>query len=190
MTPQQHAESLYHRATASLQDGHVSEAMAQLLEALKANPRHDAARQTLVGLLVEARRPEEAMQQLQTGLTLDPRQPSMAMLLARLQMERGGDGIETLQRTLPYAAGNGEYHAFLAGALQRAQRHREAIDQFQSALRAAPLNGVWWMGLGISLQAEKRLPEATDAFRRAKSSGTLSPELQALVDRKLQQLPR
>jgi MSHA biogenesis protein MshN len=112
------------------------------------------------------------------------------MLLARLQIERGASGIETLTRTLPYASGNGDYQAFLAGALQRQGRHLDAAEQYQAALRSAPGNGVWWMGLGISLQAEKRNPEAQGAFRRAQAAATLTPELQAFVERKLQQLSR
>jgi MSHA biogenesis protein MshN len=112
------------------------------------------------------------------------------MLLARLQIERGGSGIDTLMRTLPYAGTNADYHAFLAGALQREQRHREAAEQYQAALRAAPGNGVWWMGLGMSLQAEKRNSEALEAFQRARASGSLSAELLAFVERRLQQLGR
>jgi MSHA biogenesis protein MshN len=130
------------------------------------------------------------MRQLQAALVLDPKQPSMAMLLARLQIERGGSGIDTLTHTLPYVGANGEYHAFLAGALQRQQSHREAIDQYQIALRSLPLNGVWLMGLGISLQAEKRDAEALDAFRKARSSGTLNQQLAGFVDGKIQQLAR
>jgi MSHA biogenesis protein MshN len=108
------------------------------------------------------------------------------MLLARLQIERGGGGIETLARSLPYAGGNGEYQAFLAGALQRQGRHTEAVEQYQTALRGAPGNGVWWMGLGISLQANQRDADAQAAFRRAQAAGSL----QAFVERKLQQLAR
>ena len=155
---------------------------------MQVDPRHEAARQTLVGLLVENKRPDDAMRQLQLGLGADPRQPAMAMLLARLQIERGGAGVDTLQRTLPYAAGDAGYHAFLAGALQRQQRHREAAEQYQAALRVEPQHGVWLMGLGISLQAEKRDAEARDAFRKARAAAGLSPELQAFVDRKLLQL--
>jgi len=189
-TGQQRADNTYRRALASLQDGRVNDAIAGLQQTLRVNPRHDAARQTLVGLLVENKRSDEAVLELQGALALDARQPAMAMLLARLQIERGGNGIETLLRTLPYANGNGEYHAFLAGALQRQNRHREAIDQYQNALRGAPENAVWWMGLGLSLQAEKRNAEAADAYRRARAAGTLSSELQGFVERKLQQVAR
>ena len=186
----QRADNGYRRALASLQDGRVGEAIAGLQATLRLHPKHDAARQTLVGLLIENRRSDEAMAELQQALALDARQPALAMLLARLQIERGGSGIETLLRTLPYAAGNGEYHGFLAGALQRQGRHREAAEQYQAALRSVPNNAVWWMGLGISLQAEKRHAEALDAFRKARDSGALSQELQGFVERRIGQLAR
>jgi MSHA biogenesis protein MshN len=186
----QRAEGEYRRALASLQEGRMIETVAALEQALKYEPKHEAARQTLVGLLIEANRNDEAMRQLQLGLTLDPRQPAMAMLLARLQIERGGNGIDTLTRTLPYAGNDADYRAFLAAALARQQRHREAAEQYQQALRAVPSNGVWWMGLGISLQAEKRNGEALDAFQRARASGGLSQELLGFVERRIQQLAR
>lgn len=187
-TAAQRAENAYRRALASLEDGRVTEAISQLEAALKADPRHEASRQTLVSLLIEAKRPDEAIRQLGAALALDPRQPAMAMLMARLQVERGSPGIDTLLRSLPYAAGNGDYHAFLAGMLAREGRHREAAEHYGVALRTAPQNGVWWMGLGLSLQAEKRNPEAAGAFRKALDSGSLSAELQGFVERKLKQL--
>ena len=190
----QRAEGEYRRALASLQDGRMTETIAALEQTLRLDPGHEAARQTLVGLLIEAKRGDEAIRHLQAGLALDLRQPALAILLARLQIERGGTGIETLTRTLPYA-GNGtarsaDYHAFLAGALQRDQRYREAAEQYLAALRVVPGNGVWWMGLGMSLQGDKRNAEALEAFQRARASGTLSAELQAFVERRLQQLGR
>jgi MSHA biogenesis protein MshN len=188
LAPPPRAEGVYRRALAALADGRVTEATAALEQALQIDPRHEAARQTLVGLLIEAKRKDEAVRLLQAGLALDARQPSMAMLLARLQIESGGPAIETLMRTLPYATGSGEYHAFLAGALQREQRHREASEQYLAALRITPQNGVWWMGLGISQQAEKHNAEALAAFERARDAGNLTPQLQAFVERKLQLL--
>lgn len=190
MSARQSAEAEYRRATTALQEGRVRDAIKMLEDALEIEPRHDAARQTLVGLLVEAKRGQDAMRVLQSGLVLDAKQPAMAMLLARLQIEHGGNGIDTLMRTLPYASGDADYHGFLAGALQRAQRHHEAIDQYQAAVRAAPGNGVWWMGLGISLQAEKRAAEAADAYSRALGTGTLSQELRTFVERRLDQARR
>ena len=186
----QRAEGEYRRALSSMQDGRMSETIGFLESALRIDPGHEAARQTLVGLLIEARQPDEAIRQLQFGLSQDPRQPALAMLLARLQIERGGSGIDTLMRTLPYAGANPDYHAFLAGALQRQQRHREAAAEYLAALRGAPANGVWWMGMGISLQAEKRNVEALDAFQKAQASGVLSVELQAFVERQIRQLGR
>jgi MSHA biogenesis protein MshN len=189
-TPSQRAENAYRRALGVLEDGRVTEAIATLQAGLQIDPRHEAARQTLVGLLIEAGRPDDAMRQLQAALAIDARQPALAMLLARLQLERGGPAIDTLMRTLPYAAGNGEYHAFLAGVLQREGRVHEAADHYQAALKRSPGNGVWWMGLGIALQADKRDAESATAFVQAQSSGTLSPELQAFVERRLGQLGR
>jgi len=189
-TPSQRAENAYRRALGVLEDGRVTEAIATLQAGLQIDPRHEAARQTLVGLLIEAGRPDDAMRQLQAALAIDARQPALAMLLARLQLERGGPAIETMTRTLPYAAGNGEYHAFLAGVLQREGRVHEAADHYQAALKRSPGNGVWWMGLGIALQADKRDAESRAAFMQAQASGTLSPELQAFVERRLGQLGR
>lgn len=184
----QRAENSYRRALASLQEGRMGETVAALEETLRIDPAHEAARQTLVGLLVEAGRGDDAIRQLQAGLVRDPRQPALAMLLARLQIERGASGIETLQRTLPYAGNDADYHAFLAGALARQARHREAAEQYLLAVRAAPANGVWWMGLGMSLQAEKRNPEALEAFQKARASGALTAELAGFVERRIQQL--
>jgi MSHA biogenesis protein MshN len=186
----QQSENAYRRALGSLQEGRVSEAVAGMESALDLNPRNDGARQTLIGLLVENKRNDDAIRNLRLALAIDPGQPPMAMLLARLQMEQGAPASETLLRTLSYAKDNAEYHAFLGTALQREQRNGEAAEQYRAALKLAPQNGVWWMGLGISLQAEQRLPEAKEAYNHAKSTGTLSAELNLFVDRKLQQLPR
>ncbi|MBA5687529.1 tetratricopeptide repeat protein [Rugamonas apoptosis] len=188
--PAQLAENRYRRALQDLQEGRTSEALVELRRAVELAPRHDAARQTLVTLLIENHRTDEAAQQLQQALALDDHQPDMAMLLARLQLESGGPALDTLLRTLPYAGDNAEYQGFVAGVLQRAQRHGEAVEHYQAALKLAPQKGVWWMGLGISLQAGKRLPEARIAYTRARAASGMTPELLAFVDRKLEALGR
>lgn len=189
LSPQQRAESEYRKAMALVQQGRVNEAIDSLNQAVQLDTQHSAARQTLIGLLVEARRFGEAERRLQEGLGLDRAQPELAMTLARLQVERGDTdaAIETLERTQSAAADRADYHGFMAALLQREGRHREAIEHYRQALRRAS-SAVWQMGLGISLQAENRFQEARVAFSRAKAANTLSPELQAFVDDRLRQL--
>ena len=190
LTPKQASENSYRRALAALQEGRVSAALADLDKALELDPRNDAARQTYVSLLLENRRTDDAIRQLRLALGIDPRQPGLAMVLARLQLEKGDPALDTLLKTLPYAGDSPDYHAFLAGVLQREQRHAEAADHYRAALQMAPQNGVWWMGLGISLQADQHLPEAREAFNRARSSSGLDPELRGFVERELAKLSR
>jgi len=190
LTPEQVAENTYRRALASLQEGRVTSAMADLDKAVEIDPRNDAARQTYVSLLLENKRTDDAIRQLRLALGIDPRQPGLAMVLARLQLEKGGPALQTLLTTLPYAGNSAEYHGFLAGVLQREHRNDEAAQHYRDALRLSPNSGVWWMGLGISLQAGQHLPEARDAYTRARAAGGLTPELQAFIDRKLEQLAR
>lgn len=186
----QRAENAYRRAILAQQQDKLAETIGELEQALQLDPRHGAARQALVGILLENKRQDEAMRKLQDGLSLDASQSGMAMILARLQVERGDvpSAIETLQRSLSYALDRADYQAFLAALYQRQGRHKEAAEYYSIALRQAPQNGVWWMGLGISLQAENRLPQAQDAFGRAKASNTLSAELLAFVEQRLNQL--
>ena len=160
--------------------------MLALEKLLIREPRHAEVRQTLVVLLLQNRRTEEAMRRLQEGLDLTPDFSDMAMTLSRLQVDKGDNAtaIATLQRTLPYAGERADYQAFLAALLQRESKHKEASEHYLVALRKQPKNGLWWMGLGISLEADHRLPEALEAFGRAKTSGMLTPELQAFVDQK------
>lgn len=191
VTLQQSIDNTWRRALGDLQDGRVDEAIVGLQRTLQRDPRHQGARETLVRLLLEAQRPDDAMRQLQQSLALDPKQPAQAMMLARLQLDKAGGGaaaLDTLKRSLPFAADHLDYRAFLAGVLQREQRYHEAAEQYQLALQAAPDNSVWWMGLGIALQADNQPAQAKAAFERARGLQTLSPQLQAFVERKLVQL--
>jgi MSHA biogenesis protein MshN len=190
LTPKQVAENTYRRALSSLQEGRVSTALADLDRAVEIDPRNDAARQTYISLLLENKRTDDAIRQLRLALGIDPRQPGLAMVLARLQLEKGGPALQTLMNTLPYAGNSADYQGFVAGVLQREQRHAEAAQHYREALKLSPQSGVWWMGLGISLQAEQHLPEAREAYSRARAASGLTPELQAFVDRKLEQLSR
>lgn len=196
ITPSQQAENQYRKALELMQQGRMTRAMENLAQALQLDASHSAARQTLAGLLVDAQRFDEAEHRLQEGLNhLDPdqpNQPGLAMMLARLQVERGDTraGLETLQRSLPDAVEQADYQAFLAALLQREGRHGEAIEHYLQAIGKVPQSGIWLMGIGISLQAENRMQDAQEAFQRSKASNTLSPELVAFVEQRLKQIKR
>ncbi len=189
-TPAERAETEFRKATGLLNQGRVAESIDGYKFALQQDPRHGAARQALVGLLLENRRIDEAQQFLQEGLTLNPDRSNYAMLLARIQVERGDlqGAHRLLSQHAASAANNADYHAFDAALLQRLGRHKEAVAGYQTALRLAPRAGVWWMGMGISLQADNHSAEALDAFTRAKSAGGLSPDLLSFVDQRMKQL--
>lgn len=186
-TPRQRAEAEYSRGAAALNQGRAAEARTGFEAALQIDPTYHAARQALAGVLLDARQQDEAMRVLQEGLQIAPAQYGFAMMLARLQVERGelDAGVQTLSRSAEYAGNNADYSAFYAGLLQRQQKHAEAVEFFDRALRLRPSAGVWLLGMGMSLDVLGRSAEAQEAFRRAKASGNLPSDLQAYVDQRL-----
>jgi len=189
-TQAERAENEFGKATVLLNQGRVAEAMDGFKSTLQQDGGHAAARQALVGLLLENRRIDEAQQLLQEGLSRSPDRSAYAMLLARIQVERGDlqGAHDLLSKHAGSAANNADYHAFDAALLQRLGRHKEAVSGYQAALRLTPGAGVWWMGMGISLQADNRGTEALDAFGRAKAAGGLSADLLSFVDQRMKQL--
>jgi MSHA biogenesis protein MshN len=132
----------------------------------------------------------EAENVLKDALDQDVKQTHFAMLLARLQVERGAVplALETLERSLPYAERMADYQAFMAALLQRQGRHKEAITYYQNALQMSPVSGLWLMGMGMSMQADQQKEEALDAYKRAIDTQSLTPELQAFVEQRIKEI--
>ena len=187
---QQRAENEFRRANELLGQGRSAQAAEVFAQIVASDPLHDAARQALVALHLGARNTAEAERVMVERQALVPKSTAFAIMLARLQAERGDNelALETLRASPPAAGSNAAYHASMAALLARQGQHAAAVTQYQTALRAAPNSGVWWMGLGLSLQAVGQIPEAQDALRRARASEGLSPELTAFVDQRLKQL--
>ena len=184
------AESEFRRAVNLVNQGRIAEGMDGFRRALEIDPGHDAARQTMVALLLEAKRVDEAAASLQEALALNTENTGFAMLLARIMVESNDipTALFVLQRHAAPPDRNPDFHAFAAALFQRLDRHKEAIEQYQAALRLAPSAGIWWLGLGISFQAVEQPKEALEAFTRAKSSGNLAPDLLGFVEQRLRQL--
>ena len=190
LTSFERAENLFRLGVASLRRGHMSDAEMQFRAAIVEDRSHYAAQQALVGLLIDAGRLADAEEVLAESLSANPRQPKQAMVLARLQVERGDLGMatSTLENTRTYAGTDAVYLSFLAAVLQRAGRHEEAVVQYRYALAYVPRNAIWLMG--ISLRALGSAGEALQAFDEAAATGTLDPGLQAFVDQQRTQLSR
>ncbi len=189
LTPAQLAQNEYLKALSLAQQGDREAAITGFDQALSLDPQLHQARLMMVGLLIESKRVAEAERRLQESLTDNPKQIDFAMLLARLQVEHEGvsTSIATLMRSLPFAANQADYQAFLAALLQRAGQNDQAIEHYTIALKQNPQSGLWWMGLGISEKAAMHPNAAHTAFARAKATNSLSPDLQAFVDQQLQQ---
>lgn len=190
VSPAQRADAEFRKGVALMRQGRISEAIGSYETALQLDAGLQAARQALVALLLEGKRGADAERVLQEGQKNRPEQTGFAMLLARLQVERGALDLaaSTLEKSLPYADNQADYQAFVAALRQRQNRHKEAVNHYQIALQLVPNNGVWLMGYGISLQALQRNEDARDAFRRALDSQTLGPDLQKFVQQKLKAL--
>lgn len=190
VTSQQQADIEFRKGVAYMQKGHASEALAAYETALKLDASHAAARQAMVALLLEGHRMDDAERVLREGVKANPQQSAFAMLLARLQVERGSpwSALLTLQDSLPYAKQQADYQAFMAALLQRLEHHKEAVAHYQAALQITPNSGLWLMGLGLSLESMQRLDEARDAFHRAIETHSLNPDLQEFVMQRLKEL--
>lgn len=186
-SPPERAETEYRKAIAAVNQGRIAEGVDSLRSALRQDALHIASRQLLVKLLLEAKRPDEAIQVLRDGLQGQPAQIGWAMSLARLQVDRKDftGAWETLDYSLPAAGSNADYQGFAAHVLQRLGRHKEAAEHYLAATRLSPREGRWWLGLGLALDEEGRVNEAREAFQRARLSGNLGAELSALVEQKL-----
>jgi MSHA biogenesis protein MshN len=180
----------YRNAVELMNQGRAEPAIDAYAGVLRLDPKHAAARQALVALLMGRGRGAEAQGALREGLAVLPENTAWAMLLARLQVE-GGDksgALATLDGALPYAKNRPDYQAFVGTVLQLQGRHKDAIAHYEVAVHLSPDSGRWLTGLAISLEEEKRIPEAREAYQRALATSTLASDLRAFVERKLGQL--
>lgn len=189
MSAEQKSAHGYQQAISYLQQGRVAEAQDQLVSVLELYPQHDDARQTLVGLLVDNKRLDQAVQVLKSGLQLTPNHGGYAQTLARLQLDAGlaEDALRTLEVHSANVQQSDAYYALMAVVLQKTGQHAQAIARYQQALSRGATTPVWLIGMAVSLQAEGRAAEAKQAYQQAQTS-QLSPELALFVAQRLKQV--
>lgn len=183
------ADAHFRRAAQFLNQGRVSEAEAQLAQALKADAAHVPARQAYVALLLEQRRLDFAREMLREAVAANPAHAPFTLALARVHAEQHDyagalaaiDGAGT-------AAQGAEFQSLRAVVLQRLGRHAEAAAAYQQALRSGPQHAATWMGLAISLEALGHRAEAAQAYRRALGAGALAGEAKEYAEARVKAL--
>lgn len=185
--PRENAERLYRSAVGTLNQGRIAEATEVLQAALREDPAHLAARQVWIKLLIDARAWDRAQAVLREGLERVPQHWSWALLLSRLQIDRGdADGaLKTLERSENAATSNAAYQGAVGAVLHRLGRYAEAETRYAIAVRLDPAAGRWWVGRGMALDSAGKHSDARDAYQRARTSNTLTADLAAFVDQKL-----
>lgn len=181
------AEAQFRLGALAMQQGRMRDAEASFLAAIAEDAGHVPSRQALLGIYLEAQRRDEAEVLLRDGLKASPRPPAWAMVLARLEAERGDiiGGINTMQNHLDVGRQNGDYVALFAALLQKQGRHADAVEQYQNAINLGNAKSVWFMGQGISLRESGRREEARAAFQRALDGGGLNSDLKLFLERQI-----
>ena len=179
-------DALYQQSVEAFAAGRSGESVDKLQQVLALESGHAAARQLLAKQLLEQRRLDEARNVLRDGARQHPAQLQWSTLLARLELERGDASAarQAIDAGLPQAAASADYQSLAGAVAQRQGKPDEAADFYRRALQLKPADGRAWIGLGMALEAEGHKPEAREAFRRALTTESLTPELQALAERK------
>ena len=186
-SPAERAETEYRRAVQAQRQGNLDQAAAGYRAALEDQPEHPAARQALAGLLIEARRFDEAEEVLRKGTELAPVRLASILALARLKVERNQApaALELLQKNAAAGESSAEYQGFAGALLNRAGRAAEAVERYQAAVRLAPGEARWWAGLGIALDSAGRTAEAREAYQKARALPGLPADLAQHIDQRL-----
>lgn len=129
------AEGEYRKAMAAYRQGRSAEAIDGFHAALRLDPRHIAARQSLLSQLLEQQRWPDAQKVAAEGLALHPGQAGWAMILARLQVEQGqtAEAEQTMAAHAQHGERSPDYLAFHGLLLEKLQRPQEARVVFMKA---------------------------------------------------------
>lgn len=187
LSPAEQAEALWRQAARSIEQGRAREALEPLVAALKLEPGHAAARQSLVALYLETGDAARGEALLREGLELHPQDPWYNRSLAQAVLQRG----DAVQAAALLKAGlgkgvDGAYWGLYAGVLNKAGQAAESIPAWREAARLNPQHGPWWIGLAVALDQAGQRQDAATAYQQALRT-RLSAELREFAIRRAQE---
>lgn len=187
--PLQRAETLFRQAENS-----ASRLMQQeyLREVLQLEPRHLAARQKLLNLLVREGSSPALQQFLDESLALFPDKLIFITALAHYQVQQKdfAAAVDTLERINQYSVNDTQYLGLLAAAYQQTQRCAQALPLYQKLSQLQPEKAEHWLGLGICAEKQQQPGGATQAYQQALAKNSLSPRVVDYIKQRLNALTR
>lgn len=187
-TPGEQAEQSWREATRLIEQGRGHAALEWLEAALRLDPNHAQARQSLIALSLETGDTTRGEALLREGMRVHPNDAWYHRGLGQLYLQRG----DAAQAAILLKSGLGkgvdaEYWGLYAAVLGKSGRHEEAARAYGEAARLNPEHGPWWLGLAVSLEQGGQRADAAAAYRRALQS-RLGTELRDFAAKKAAEL--
>ena len=164
-------EATFNRAVAAQKAGRNDEALAAYGEVLKTRPDLIPARVNMALLLLQMKRPAEALPQLQAARKLDPKNPSLPWQIAQtlVQLKRPAEALEPLRAVVALAPRDPQSRGALAQLLSASGKTSEALAQWKELAALAPQSADAAFNAGSLAASLKRWDEAATWLRRAKT---------------------
>jgi len=180
------AAERYADARRALERGDTAGAEVALVDALTLDPKLHAAREDLGNLHLRQGRLEDAESAARAGLELEPTWAGYRRMVARIELARGrpAGAVEALENNPPPVERDAEYHALLASAYQRLNRHEDASRSYRGLAQLQPERALWWAGYGLSRDALGDATGALSAYARARQLGGLNPRVLEHINRR------
>lgn len=191
-TAQVQAEEAWRQASRLLEQGRNHDALERLESALRLDPAHVGARQSLVALLLGAGASAESAARaellLREGWVLHLNDPWYPRSLAQLQLQRGdaAQAAATLKAGLDQRVDAGNWGLY-ASTLAKLGKPAEAVQAYREALRLNPDQGNWWIGFAVALEQIGAKTDAGAAYQRALQA-RLSNALRDFAQQKAREL--
>jgi len=172
LTPREQAEQAWRQAAHQIEQGRGRDALEGLEAALRLDPNHGQARQTLIALSLEtgdmAHDVARGETLLREGMQLHTNDAWYNRALSQLYLQRGD--LRLSAATLKAGLGkhpDAAYWGLYAGVLGKSGQPEEAVQAYREAARLNPNHGPWWIGLAVSLEQTGQRPDAAAAYQRA-----------------------
>jgi tetratricopeptide (TPR) repeat protein len=156
------------RAFSLHQKGSYGEAEKLYRDILLIDIKHFEAKQLLGALLVQTKRPEEAIPLLEELLARNPNAPQVHVNLgtAYSRIGRPDKASECYQKALALNPADIDARSNLASSLIKQKRFEEAIESLKICLQSKPDDVSWTLSLASCWNKLKKPEEAKDCYER------------------------